>query len=195
MGIRLVTVLALGALAAADLAGCGSSSGAGPGHTVDAARLDAQISSGLATRLQILAPKVSCPAGRPDVEGTIFFCGTTVDGQALTINAKVAGNNNVNWQPGSAVVSNARTAAAINEKLGSSARCGNQALTVVAVQAAFTCTATVNGQARQVTVTAVDLTGNVNLTLVPASTGPASSTPPITAAPTPGSTSRTLPSD
>ena len=102
------------------------------------------------------------------------------------------------------MVSNAKTAGAINQKLGAQlqepvvAHCGTRTLTVVAVQGTFTCAAMINGQARQVTVTAEDLTGNVNLALVPPSTGPASSVPPVTAAPTPGSTPytpATLPGD
>jgi hypothetical protein len=190
------------AIVAGAVAGCGAQAA---GATIDTAKLNTQISSGLATRLAIPAPPVRCPGGEANRPGTTFRCSTTVDGQPLAITAAVSdGQGNVHWQPSDALISTPKAAAAIDRQFGAQLRssvtadCGRHALAVVAIGASITCAATVNGSARQVTVTARDLAGNVDLSLDPPATGPLSSTPPVTAAPTPGSVPpslSTLPGD
>ena len=191
-----------GAIVAAGLAGCGAQAA---GATIDATKLDTQISTGLASRLTIPAPPVQCPPGEADRQGTTFRCSTTVDGQPLAITAAVSdGQGNVHWQPSDALISTPRAAAAIDRQFGAQLRtpvtadCGPHALAVVALRASISCAATVDGSARHVTVTARDLAGNVDLSLDPPATGPQSTSPPITAAPTPGSlpaSPSTLPGD
>lgn len=190
-----------GGVAVAGLAGCGAQAGA----TIDAAKLNSQISTGLAQRLSIPAPPVRCPAGQANRKGTTFRCSTTIDGQALAITAAVSDDQgNVHWQPSDALISTPRAAAAIDRQFGTqlqvpiTATCGEHPLAVVAVGGSITCAATVGGSTRQVTVTARDLAGNVDLSLDPATTGPQSTAPPVTAAPTPGSlplSPSTLPGD
>lgn len=175
------------------LSGCGSGSPVGPGNTVDAKALSATISAGLAKRFAIPAPQVTCPPGEKNIKGSTFRCATDIDGQALPINAEVRKDNSVDWQPGSAVIATSKAAEAISAKftaqlqLPVTATCGSQTLTVVAVGASFTCTASVNDGPRQVTVTAQDLAGNVSFVLAPPDSGPDSTTPPVTSAPTPES--------
>ncbi|MDQ6838050.1 MAG: DUF4333 domain-containing protein, partial [Actinomycetota bacterium] len=179
------------ALAGGGLVGCGGQSA---GATIDAARLNDQISTGLAKQVGIPAPQVRCPQGQANRQGRTFRCSTTVDGQALVITAAVSDTQgNVRWQPSDALVSTPRAVTAIERQFTTqlhssvTADCGHHAVTVVAVGASITCGAAVNGTARQVTVTARDLAGNVDLSLAPPANGPQSTTPPVTAAPTPGS--------
>ncbi|MDQ2728199.1 MAG: DUF4333 domain-containing protein [Actinomycetota bacterium] len=189
-----------GGIALGVLTGCG---GHGAGATIDAVKLNNQISTGLATRLAIPAPAVRCPGGQANHQGTTFRCSTTIDGQALAITAAVSdGQGDVHWQPSDALISTPETAAAIERQFGAqlhssiTADCGRHHLSVVAIGASITCATTVNGSARQVTVTARDLAGNVDLSLDPPATGPQSTSPPVTAAPTPGSLPpATLPGD
>lgn len=200
-GALAVRAVVAGGVALSALAGCGARSAA----TIDAAKLNNQISTGLAQRLDIPAPPVHCPASQANRQGTTFRCSTTVDGQALGITAGVSDSQgNVHWQPRDALISAPRTAAAIDRQFGAqlhspiTSDCGRNRLSVVAVGASITCEATVSGAARQVTVTALDLAGNVDLSLAPPATGPQSTTPPVTAAPTPGSlpgSRSTLPGD
>jgi len=179
-------VAGLVAIVAVGLGGCGAGRG-----TIDARRLDGQISTGLAQRLAIAPPVVACPPGQRDARGVTFSCTTSVDGQALTITVQASdGQGNVRWQPASAIVSAERTAMAINQQFSAqlqtpvTSACGARRLVVVAVGATFSCSATVKGQPRQVTVSAQDLTGNVHLVLDPPASGPGATTPAVTA-PTP----------
>ncbi|MGI8752057.1 MAG: DUF4333 domain-containing protein [Acidimicrobiales bacterium] len=192
----------VGAVVLGTLAGCGSQ---GAGATIDAAKLNNQISTGLAHRLGIPAPPVRCPGGQANRRGTTFRCSTEIDSQPLAITAAVSdGQGDVHWQPSDALISTPETAAAIDRQFGAQLRssitadCGTHPLAVVAIGASITCAATVNGSARHVTVTARDLAGNVDLSLDPPATGPQSTSPPVTAAPTPGSlplSPSTLPGD
>jgi hypothetical protein len=192
----------VGAVVAGGLAGCGAQAA---GATIDASKLNTQISAGLATRLGIPAPPVRCPQGEANRQGTTFRCSTAVDGQPLAITAAVSdGQGNVHWQPSDAVISTPKAVAAIDRQFGAQLRtsitadCGPRPLAVVEVNASISCAATVDGAARHVTVTARDLAGNVDLSLDPPATGPQSTNPPITAAPTPGSlpaSPSTLPGD
>lgn len=191
-----------GGVAIGGLTGCG---GQATGATIDAAKLNGQISTGLAQRLTIPAPAVRCPEGQANRKGTTFRCSTMVDGQPLVITAAVSdGQGNVHWQPSDALISTPRAAAAIDRQFGAqlhssvTATCGAHAVAVVAVGASITCAATVGGSARQVVVTAQDLAGNVALSLGPPATGPQATTPAVTLAPTPGSrplSPSTLPGD
>ncbi|MDQ6782910.1 MAG: DUF4333 domain-containing protein [Actinomycetota bacterium] len=170
------------------VAGCGGSTAT----TIDATRLNMQISTGLSRQLTIPAPQVRCPTGQANRQGSTFRCSTSVDEQALSITAAVSDNQgNVKWQPSDAVLSTSKTVTAIEHQLGTQLRstitadCGKRSLVVIALGASITCTATERGSARKVTVTARDLAGNVDLSLAPLRSGPQSSTPPITAGPTP----------
>jgi hypothetical protein len=198
----------VGGIALAALAGCGALGGCGAqaaGSTIDATKLNNQISTGLAQRFGIAAPPVRCPPAEANRRGTTFRCSAAVDGQALTIAAAVNDDQgNVDWQPSDALISTPRTVAAIDrqfsDQLGApvTADCGPRPLSVVAVGATITCAATVNGSSRRVTVTARDLAGNVDLSLDPPATGPQSTSPALTAPSGPGSVPpppSTLPGD
>ena len=191
-----------GGVALGALAGCGGHPAAA---TIDAAKLNTQISTGLAQRLGIPAPPVHCPVGQANRPSQTFRCSTAIDGQALPITAAVSDSQgNVHWQPSDALISTPETATAIDRQFGAqlhssvTADCGRRPLAVVAIGASITCAAKVNSSARQVTVTARDLAGNVDLSLDPPASGPQSTSPPVTAAPTPGSlplSPSTLPGD
>lgn len=189
-GALAVSAVVAGGVALSALAGCGGH----PAATIDAAKLNTQISTGLAHRLGIPGPPVHCPGGQANRPSTTFRCSSAIDGQSLTIAAAVSDSQgNVHWQPSDALISTPETAAAIDRQFGAqlhssvTADCGRHPLAVVAIGASITCAARVNGSARQITVTARDLAGNVDLSLAPPATGPRSTTPPVTAAPTPGS--------
>jgi hypothetical protein len=196
-GPRAITAVAA-VVVAAVAAGCGST----PARTVDAGRLEGQISNGLAQRYGVTRPTVTCPPGEANTAGTTFACHARLGGQDLTVNAQVHVPDDVRWQPAASILSNAMTAQAIESRLADQAgghlqaACGPSPVRVVAVGASFDCTATVAGGARTVQVTATDLTGDVSLDLLPPATGPGATTPPVTAPGTPGTVPPgTLPGD
>jgi hypothetical protein len=170
---------------------------------VDPAHLGAQIASGLAQRYSLPAPAVSCPAHEANTAGTTFACTTALAGTALTIDVQVAAPDQVHWQPAASVISTANTARAIDQRFGPQlgatlrATCGPAPIRVVAVGSSFGCSATVDGSARTFQVEARDLTGNVDISLLPPASGPGATMPPVTAPATPGTTpaSGTLPGD
>lgn len=195
---RLRWGLLVATAAAVAVAGCGS----GPPRRVDAGHLSQQISSGLAQRYGVGKPAVVCPPGEANSAGTTFTCRTAITGQALAINVQVHVPDDVRWQPAASVISTATTAQAIGNRfapqLGGPLRvaCGSAPIKVLEVGSSFTCTAPVAGATRTFRVTATDLAGDVSLSLLPPASGPAATTPPVTAPSTPGSVpSGTLPGD
>jgi hypothetical protein len=78
-----------------------------------------------------------------------------------------------------------------------SVACPGPSVLIVDAGDSFGCTATVDGQTRQVTVTVHDLQGHVTYSLAPPAAGPGSTTPPqnLPATPGPATPGQTLPGD
>lgn len=191
---------------AADVAGCGGGGSAGAG--AGSLRPDSvahQISVGLAKQLGVPTPPVTCPRDAPTRANSTFTCTGTLDGQALPLAVTVtADGSQANWHPARAIVSTGAAVTQIDQKFGTQlkvavdAQCGTVPLLVEAPGTTFTCAARVGGASRTVAVKVEDLNGDVHFDLVAPASGPASSTPPLTAPPTPGSAPAspgTLPGD
>lgn len=151
--------------------------GVSPRTTLDARVSAERISSQLAARYAIPAPLVRCPPGVPDRPGTRFVCTASVDGQPLTLDATVsAASGAFGVAARQAVVPLAAAESQLQEQIQQSTghrpsvSCpSDHPLLVVAVGAAFGCTAAFPGEAsRALTVTVVDTTGHLRFDLAPA---------------------------
>lgn len=148
------------------LAGCGTA-------TIDARSAATGISRNLAQRFGVAPPPVHCPPGVTSTRGRRFTCTTTIDGQALTVNAVVTGGSG-QFEPvldaAVLVVSNAEKtlAADVSKQLGQAATVSCPAphrLLVVRPGQSFECVATAGGATRSLKVTVTSANGKVSYTL------------------------------
>jgi hypothetical protein len=195
---RVVVALALGAA----LTGCGVSRS----HTLDAQTVQAQISTKLARQYGLAAGTiaVSCPAQIRAEDGQRFNCRATLSGQSLTLSGVVSGTSGrYTIQPTAAIVVVARAQAVLQSDITAETHqpttvtCPGQPVQVVTAGGSFSCTATAQGESRQVTVNVLDLKGDVRYTLAAPSSGPGVTLPPQTLPASPGTakSSSTIPGD
>ncbi|MGH9054794.1 MAG: DUF4333 domain-containing protein [Acidimicrobiales bacterium] len=165
---------ALAALAAV-AAAAGMLSGCGVHHTVDVHSVQSRIADQLAGQYSVPAPKVTCTSPIPLTPGQAFSCSTILDGQPLQLQGTITddkGHFTVNPAEAVIVVSHAETQ--LQGDISAQAHtpttldCGTKTLLVVAPGHSFSCTAHLQGQGtRPVTVTVVNLKGDVRYTLAP----------------------------
>jgi hypothetical protein len=170
---------------AATLAACG----VGPRRTLDARSIESEIATGLARQYQF-APgliSVTCPGAVPEVPGQAFICRASLDGQALSLDGTVTSTGGrYSIQPTSAVISEGPLLSELQSRITTQLRaqakvtCGTRVVLVVAAGGSFSCQAVVLGQPRHVTVTVVDLKGNVRFSVAPPTSGPGATTAPQT---------------
>jgi len=164
--------LSIAAAAATLAAGCG----VGLPHTINAASAAAEISSQLASRYEVAAPKVTCPTGVADKKGQTFSCQAVLDGETVVLDAAVTDTGGAfTVTPESAIVVVAAAVNQLSQEIGvqtgqaPTVTCGTKLVLVVKVGSAFPCTATFPGQtARAVTVTVVNIQGAFTFILAPA---------------------------
>ena len=162
------------AIAVCVMAAALSACGVGPRRTLAASSIESEIATGLARQYQF-APgliSVACPGAVPEVPGQAFICRATLDGQALSLDGTVTSTGGrYSIQPTSAVISGGPLVSELRSRITTQLHaraqvtCGTRVVLVVAAGGSFSCQAVVLGQPRRVTVTVVDLRGNVRFTV------------------------------
>jgi hypothetical protein len=177
-----------------------SSCGVGVHHMLDAKSVGRQIGSNLASQYQIPAPAVQCPNNVPATRGRTFTCTTALDGQPLTINGTVtdgSGHFGISLTqavlPTAHAISVLQANVAAQTHLPTTVTCGPRLVLVVRVGQTFHCTAHQGGVSRGLSSTVESTSGQVRYSLDPLGTGPGSTVSPLTAAPSPTSSSATVP--
>jgi hypothetical protein len=174
--------LILVAAATVMTAACGVS----PHRTLDAHSVASEIGTVLARQYQLPAEHVSvhCPGGVRTISGQKFICQATVAGESLSINGRVTSSDGrYTVAPAQAVIVVARAEPVLQSEITAQLHvpvhvsCGTQRVLVLGPGDAFSCTATVEGETRLVTVDVVDLQGNVRYSLAPPTGGPATTSP------------------
>ncbi len=172
--------LALAVLAGVAGAGCSAS---GSARKLDARSAGAQISASLAATTGVPGPQVHCPAGVEVKAGQTFDCTMMLDGQPLTVHARLTdGKGRFTFVPASAILVVAKAAGAIKAQVDgqtdgqATVACGPHKVLIESPGQTFPCTAVAAAVTRTVTVTVSDLQGNVRFQLAPPSTG----SPPTT---------------
>jgi Domain of unknown function (DUF4333) len=160
--------VSVGALAG--LTGCSLS----PHSTLSAASIEARISAGLARRYRVPPPKVNCPASARAVAGTYFTCTATLAGQPLRVIGTVTDDKgHVEVRAASAVVVKSEAEAEIGQSLSKkvgrpvSVSCAVPELLVADAGLGFGCTTEVAGVERQVTVTVLNVAGDLRYQVLP----------------------------
>ena len=148
---------------------------AGCQRTLDIARLQSLIQSGLAEQLGLPFSSVSCPEARDMKAGDVFQCKAVAEtGGELTIEvSQQDGDGNVNWKAIDAerVMSMAKLEAQITGaiaqqlKVDAAVACGDARMRIAIKGGTLECTATAGGESRPVVVTMDDDKGNVTWTL------------------------------
>jgi hypothetical protein len=165
----LVAVVLTAAIA---LAACGVS----PRRTLDAHSVASQVTTELVQQYHLSASLISvrCPSGIPVVDGQAFICNATLDGESLSIDGQVTSSSGrYTVKPAAAVIVVAHAESVLESDIAAAIHapttvaCAHRTVLVVAAGGSFACTATIHGAHRAVTVTVVDLQGNVRYSLAP----------------------------
>lgn len=150
--------------------------GVSPRRTLDAHSVASQVSTELVQQYHLSASLISvrCPSGTPVVDGQAFVCAATLDGQSLSVDGQVtSANGRYTVKPAAAVIVVARAESVLESDIAAAVHatttvaCAHRTVLVVAAGGSFACTATIHGARRAVTVTVVDLQGNVRYSLAP----------------------------
>jgi hypothetical protein len=153
--------------------------GVAPRRTLDARSIESQIAGEIARQYRLSPGTVTahCPDGIPALTGRTFTCDATLDGQVLPVDGTVTSRTGrYRVQPAAAVIVVPSVVADLESRIAAQLQapatvtCGAKAVLVVPTGGTFACTATVDGQARLVTVTVDDLQGHVRFNLAPPAT-------------------------